>query len=79
MAEKHELHESKLDDLEKKAGNQSLTSTLSTPDSPDEKLRILGEQNPYYDHDLIWTAEEEKRLVRIFDLKVLSWIGVMCK
>ncbi|KAK3819901.1 MAG: major facilitator superfamily domain-containing protein [Benniella sp.] len=70
MAEKQE-------DLETKGGNQSLASTLSNPDSPDEKLRIIGEQNPYYDHNLTWTAEEEKQLVRIFDLKVLSWIGVM--
>jgi len=72
MAEKQE-------DLEIKGGSQSLASTLSNPDSPDEKLRIIGEQNPYYDHNLTWTAEEEKQLVRIFDLKVLSWIGVMCK
>ncbi|KAF9355506.1 hypothetical protein BGX26_006468 [Mortierella sp. AD094] len=78
MAEKQELQDldSKLD-LENKGGNVSIASTLTNSDSPDAKLRALGEKNPHYDHDLTWTPEEEKRLVRIFDFKVLSWIGVM--
>ncbi|KAI8595400.1 major facilitator superfamily domain-containing protein, partial [Dissophora ornata] len=77
MAEKQEVYQDTKLDLENKSGNISLASTLGAADSTDEKLRALGETNPYYDNDLTWTAEEEKRLVRIFDLKVLSWIGVM--
>ncbi|KAF9282215.1 hypothetical protein BGZ68_006123 [Mortierella alpina] len=77
MAEKQELSDSKhKGDLEKAASGDSVASTLSA-DLADEKLRVLGEQNPHYDHELTWTAEEEKQLVRIFDFKVLSWIGVM--
>ncbi|KAF9963516.1 hypothetical protein BGZ70_007369 [Mortierella alpina] len=78
MSEKQELSDSKhKGDLEKAAsGSSSAASTLSA-DPADEKLRVLGEQNPHYDHELTWTAEEEKQLVRIFDFKVLSWIGVM--
>ncbi|KAF9916467.1 hypothetical protein BX616_003679 [Lobosporangium transversale] len=66
-------------DIERKS-SPSVTSTLdgaAQADSADNKLRAIGEQDPYYVHDLIWTAEEEKQLVRIFDLKILSWIGVM--
>ncbi|KAF9586105.1 hypothetical protein BGW38_009640 [Lunasporangiospora selenospora] len=77
MAEKHEVAHTK--DLEK-ADNRSLSiaSTLSAPvDFHDEHLRSIGEKNSYYVHDLTWTEAEEKELVRIFDLKVLSWIGVM--
>ncbi|KAF9347647.1 hypothetical protein BGX26_000887 [Mortierella sp. AD094] len=71
MSEKEEIK----GDIER---NGSFTSTLSAPiDAADEKLRALGKHNPYYDHELTWTAEEEKRIVRIFDLKILSWIGVM--
>ncbi|KAG0356950.1 major facilitator superfamily domain-containing protein [Gamsiella multidivaricata] len=79
-SEKQEVYEYRYEgpeDIERKG---SVASTLSGPnqaDTPDEKLRKLGEQNPHYDHDLTWTAAEEKQLVRIFDLKVLSWIGVM--
>ncbi|KAG0202765.1 hypothetical protein BGX28_004808 [Mortierella sp. GBA30] len=78
MAEKQELAylDSKVDIEKAKAGSASVTSTLSA-DPADEKLRVLGEKNPHYDHELTWTVEEEKQLVRIFDLKVLSWIGVM--
>ncbi|KAF9426306.1 hypothetical protein BGZ76_002819 [Entomortierella beljakovae] len=62
-------------DLERKGSN---ASTISVPiDATDERLRNFGKQNPYYDHELTWTAEEEKSLVRTFDLKILSWIGVM--
>ncbi|KAF9201904.1 hypothetical protein BGZ49_007907 [Haplosporangium sp. Z 27] len=68
MSEKEEIK----GDIERKG---SFTSTLSNPE--EDKLRALAEQNPYYDHDLTWTAEEEKQLVRIFDLKILSWVGVM--
>ncbi|KAG0364446.1 major facilitator superfamily domain-containing protein [Gamsiella multidivaricata] len=78
MTEKEEVYdlESK-HHAETKGGSASVASTLTAPDSPDAKLRALGEKNAYYDHGLTWTAEEEKRLVRIFDLRVLSWIGVM--
>ena len=44
----------------------------------DERLRIQGEKNPYYVHDLTWTEAEEKEIVRTFDFKILAWIGVMC-
>ncbi|KAG0051650.1 hypothetical protein BGZ83_003480 [Gryganskiella cystojenkinii] len=80
MSDKQDVHEHHhKQDLEKEgSGGYSIASTLSAnPDSPDEKLRALGASNPHYDHDLTWTAEEEKEIVRIFDLKVLSWIGVM--
>ncbi|KAF9174504.1 hypothetical protein BGX21_000555 [Mortierella sp. AD011] len=71
MSEKGEIK----GDIER---NGSFASTLSGPiDAADERLRELTKHNPYYDHELTWTAEEEKELVRIFDLKVLSWIGVM--
>ncbi|KAG0303616.1 hypothetical protein BGZ98_006475 [Dissophora globulifera] len=76
MAEKQEYSDAKTD-LEYKGGNASLASTLSVSDTPDAKLRALGEKNPHYEHDLTWTAEEEKQIVRIFDYKVLTWIGVM--
>jgi len=80
MFDKQELHEyDSKQDPEKGSGGYSLASTLSAPaDAADEKLRAWGAQNPHYDHELTWTAAEEKELVRIFDLKVLSWIGVMC-
>lgn len=78
MSEKQEVHDNK-QDPEKGSGSYSLASTLSAPaDAADEKLRALGALNPHYDHELTWTAAEEKEIVRIFDLKVLSWIGVMC-
>ncbi|KAG0235622.1 hypothetical protein BGW41_000723 [Actinomortierella wolfii] len=63
-------------DEEKQKSRKSVASTLSTNDS-NEKLKAIGETNPYYIHDLTWTEEEERRLVRTFDLKILSWIGVM--
>ncbi|KAG0226747.1 hypothetical protein BGW42_003437 [Actinomortierella wolfii] len=63
-------------DEEKQNSRKSVASTLSTNDL-NEKLKAIGETNPYYIHDLTWTEEEERRLVRIFDLKILSWIGVM--
>ncbi|KAG0021539.1 hypothetical protein BGZ81_008888 [Podila clonocystis] len=75
MADKQEVFE-KSSDPEKAGKAHSIVSTLST-DSADQKLRVLGEKNPYYVHDLTWTEEEEKRIVRIFDFKVLSWIFVM--
>ncbi|KAF9404380.1 hypothetical protein BGZ94_004215, partial [Podila epigama] len=71
MSDKQEVTSKTNADIEK-AG--SIASTL---DAPDQHLRLLGSKNPYYDHDLTWTEEEEKRIVRIFDLKVLSWIFVM--
>lgn len=77
MTNKQDVFE-KTGDPEKAGKAHSIVSTLST-DSADQKLRILGEKNPYYVHDLTWTEEEEKRIVRIFDFKVLSWIFVMCK
>ncbi|KAG0256751.1 hypothetical protein BG011_004328 [Mortierella polycephala] len=64
-------------DIERKGSDATTLSGAGYGDHADEKLRALGEQNPYYDHHLTWTAEEEHRLVRIFDLKVLTWIGVM--
>ncbi|KAG0038294.1 hypothetical protein BGZ82_000601 [Podila clonocystis] len=75
MADKQEVFE-KSNDPEKAGKAHSVVSTLST-DSADQKLRVLGEKNPHYVHDLTWTEEEEKRIVRIFDFKVLSWIFVM--
>ncbi|KAF9975199.1 hypothetical protein BGZ73_001228 [Actinomortierella ambigua] len=74
MADKQEVHD--FSDIEKKGSSGSITSTLGAND-PDEKLKVLGEQHPHYVHDLTWTEEEERRLVRIFDLRILSWIGVM--
>lgn len=78
MADKQEVFEKSNGDLEKAGKAHSIVSTLST-DSTDQKLRILGEKNPHYVHNLTWTEEEEKRIVRIFDFKVLTWIFVMCK
>ena len=82
MSEKQEVYEHKgvPVDLERKGSDasSSLNSNLKA-DYAEEKLRVLGQINPHYDHDLTWTPQEEKDLVRIFDLKVLSWIGVMCK
>ncbi|KAF9356184.1 hypothetical protein BGX26_005614 [Mortierella sp. AD094] len=49
----------------------------STLNGVDERLRIQGEKNPFYVHDLTWTQEEEKQIVRTFDYKILAWIGVM--
>jgi len=54
------------------------TASDVAPDE-DQRLRIQGEQNPYYVHELRWTEAEEKEIVRIFDFKILSWIGLMCK
>ncbi|KAF9897449.1 hypothetical protein BX616_005573 [Lobosporangium transversale] len=53
------------------------SSSLNSSKPGDEWLRVHGERNPYYVHDLSWTPEEEKQIVRIFDFKILSWIGVM--
>lgn len=65
------------DDLERRRHSHD-TSTLDGADSMDERLRIQGERNPYYVHDLTWTEAEEKEIVRTFDFRILSWIGVMC-
>lgn len=54
------------------------TGSDVAPDE-DQRLRIQGEQNPHYVHELRWTEAEEKEIVRIFDFKILSWIGLMCK
>jgi len=70
---------SKADELKVDLEEASLNSSLNHADSADDRLRTLGEKNPYYVHNLAWTVEEEKRIVRTFDLKILSWIGVMCK
>ncbi|KAF9181658.1 hypothetical protein BGZ51_007654 [Haplosporangium sp. Z 767] len=64
-------------DIERKGSDASTLSGVNHDDYADEKLKTLGEQNSYYDHHLTWTAEEEHRLVRIFDFKILTWIGVM--
>ena len=67
-------------DLEHKGSDASSSLNGDTQaDYANEKLRVLGQVNPHYDHDLTWTEAEEKEVVRIFDLKILSWIGVMCK
>ncbi|KAG0240597.1 hypothetical protein BGX31_001848 [Mortierella sp. GBA43] len=68
---------SKANDLKADLERDSFHSTLNSEDTPDDRLRILGEKNPHYVHELTWTPEEEKQIVRTFDLKVLSWIGVM--
>ncbi|KAF9350968.1 hypothetical protein BGX34_000895 [Mortierella sp. NVP85] len=68
---------SKVDELKVDLEEASLNSSLNHADSADDWLRTLGEKNPYYVHNLTWTVEEEKRIVRTFDLKILSWIGVM--
>ncbi|KAG0263174.1 hypothetical protein BG011_009177 [Mortierella polycephala] len=64
-------------DLERPASLE--TATLNSNDCTDERLRVQGEKNPYYVHGLTWTEAEEKKIVRIFDFKVLSRIGIMCK
>ncbi|KAF8938710.1 major facilitator superfamily domain-containing protein [Dissophora ornata] len=80
-SEKHEVNEHKngdlFHDIESKGSDTSTLSGAEQAGPWDEKLRALGERNPHYDHELTWTAQEEKELVRIFDFKVLSWIGVM--
>ncbi|KAF9986482.1 hypothetical protein BGZ75_001785 [Mortierella antarctica] len=53
------------------------TTTLESVNDQIDQLRLRGEQNPYYVHDLAWTAAEEKQIVRTFDFKILSWIGLM--
>ncbi|KAF9182745.1 hypothetical protein BGZ51_008731 [Haplosporangium sp. Z 767] len=62
-------------DLERPASLD--TATLNSINYPDEQLRIQAEKNPHYVHDLTWTEAEEKEIVRTFDFKILSWIGVM--
>ncbi|KAK5827951.1 major facilitator superfamily domain-containing protein [Linnemannia elongata] len=79
-SEKQEVYEHKgvPVDLEHKGSDASSSlNGNSQADYADEKLRVLGQVNPHYDHDLTWTEAEEKEVVRIFDLKILSWIGVM--
>ncbi|KAF9103098.1 hypothetical protein BGX29_003774 [Mortierella sp. GBA35] len=80
MSEKQEVYEHNgvPVDLERKGSDASSSLNGDTQaDYTDEKLRIQGQLNPHYDHELTWTPAEEKEVVRIFDLKVLSWIGVM--
>lgn len=43
-----------------------------------DRIEVKGKLQDYNIHDLDWTPEEEKRIVRIFDLKILGWVGVMC-
>ncbi|KAG0267907.1 hypothetical protein DFQ27_007984 [Actinomortierella ambigua] len=74
MSDKQEAHGSP--DLEKKGSGDSSNSILTASDV-DDKLKALVAANPHYVHDLIWTEEEERRVVRIFDTKILTWIGVM--
>ncbi|KAF9973025.1 hypothetical protein BGZ73_003775 [Actinomortierella ambigua] len=71
MADKKDVHKV---DLERQ--NSSSGSSFSE-DISDRRLREIGEQHPYYVHDLTWTEEEETRLVRTFDFRIMSWIGVM--
>lgn len=61
---------SKANDLKADLERDSFHSTLNSEDTPDDRLRILGEKNPHYVHELTWTPEEEKQIVRTFDLKV---------
>ncbi|KAF9198622.1 hypothetical protein BGZ49_000503 [Haplosporangium sp. Z 27] len=63
--------------LDLKQVADSDTSTLNSAEAAEERLRVQGEKHPYYVHDLTWTLDEEKRIVRTFDLKILAWIGVM--
>ncbi|KAG0094369.1 hypothetical protein BGZ93_007316 [Podila epicladia] len=55
----------------------SIDSGSDVAPDEDKRLRIQGEQNPYYVHELQWTESEEKEIIRIFDFKILSWIGLM--
>ncbi|KAG0229894.1 hypothetical protein BGW42_001295 [Actinomortierella wolfii] len=74
MADKKDgLNDHKLD-LERQ---HSSNGSSFNEDIQDKRLREIGEQNPYYVHDLTWTEEEEKRLVRTLDLRIMSWVGLM--
>ncbi|KAF9430264.1 hypothetical protein BGZ76_000901 [Entomortierella beljakovae] len=62
-------------DLERQPSSDG--SSLNSKNVINDLLRIECEKNPYYVHDLDWTPEEEKKVVRTFDFRILSWIGVM--
>ncbi|KAF9162783.1 hypothetical protein DFQ26_003242 [Actinomortierella ambigua] len=74
MTDKKDTSEQQKVDLER----QTTSSGSSfSEDVSDRRLREIGEQHPFYVHDMTWTEEEEKRLVRTFDLRIMSWIGIM--